>query len=120
MDKHLSLTIKYCTIFPKYVVIGPEPDNNFSKKVKKIGDLSFEEEMVESEKIRNLKRLSPDNLTEESLKSNLCSEVTILRLENHYWISKDILSKLGRMAINLNVRLNLTSFSHCYPILIRK
>ena len=85
------------------MVLGSEPDKYFSKKVKKIGDISFEEETNESEKIKNLKRLPADNLTEESLKTNLSSDVTLLRLENHYWISKDILSKLGRMATNLNV-----------------
>ena len=95
--------MKYCTLYPKHLVLGPEPDKNFSKKVKKIGDISFEEETNESEKVKNLKRLAPDNLNEESLKTNLNSDAIILRLENHYWISKDILSKLGRMANNLNV-----------------
>lgn len=74
--------------------------------MKKIGDISFEDETFESEKIKNNNWLSHDNMTEDSLKSNLSSEVTILRLENHNWISKDILFKLGRMAVNLNVRLN--------------
>jgi hypothetical protein len=99
--------MKYCTIYPKHLILGSEPDKNFSKKVKKIGDISFEEETNESEKVKNLKRLPPDNLTEESLKTNLNGETIILRLENHYWISRDILSKLGRMASNLNVRLYL-------------
>ena len=95
VDKNFFFSTRYCTIFPKHLVLGSEPDKNFSRKVKKIGDISFEEETIESEKIRNLKRLPADNLTEESLKSNLSSEASILRLENHYWISKDILFHKG-------------------------
>lgn len=103
IDLNFHFDKKYATIYPKSAIIGEKQDKNFSKKTKKIGDISFEEDDLEAEKVKNLKRLGPDNLTDESLKDNLNSKVDILRLENHYWISRDVLSKLGRLGTNLKV-----------------
>jgi hypothetical protein len=88
---------KYCTMFKKSNVLGPEPEKNYVKKIKKIGDISFEEDPTENENVKNLLRLPPDNITEEWIKHNLNSDVELLRLENCYWLSKDLLSKIGRI-----------------------
>ena len=53
--------------------------------------------------IKNLKRLSPDNITEEWLKDNLNNTVEVLRLDNCYWLSKDLVSKIGRIDNNFQV-----------------
>lgn len=106
MEAKFSYETKYCTIFPKRILVGDKPTNDFSKPMKKIGDISFEEEVYEPENVKNLKRWTADNLNNESLKDFLSEEVKILNIENHYWISQDVLSKLGRLAGNL-IELNL-------------
>ena len=106
IEAKFSYGTKYCTIFPKRILIGDKPNGLYSKEMKKIGDISFEEELLENEVTRNLKRWTPDNITNESLKDFLSSEVKILNLQNHYWLSQDLISKLGRLASNL-VELNL-------------
>jgi len=40
-------------------------------------------------------------LTEENLKQYLNEQTGKVNLENHYWISNNFISKLGRMAPNL-------------------
>lgn len=101
---------KYCTIFPKKVLLGDKPTNDFSKTMKKIGDISFEEEIFEPEVIKQLKRFTPDNLNNDVLKEFLNDQVQILNLSNHYWITQDVLHKLGKLAVNLKV-LNLKSMA---------
>jgi hypothetical protein len=91
----------YSTMYPKSNYLGSEPDKKFARKLKKIGDISFEEEDAEVELVKNLKRLPPDNLTEEWVKENLNSNVEILRLDNCYWLSRDLVSKIGRIDGNL-------------------
>lgn len=108
LESNFSYEIKYCTIFPKRVLLGDKPTNDFSKTMKKIGDISFEEEIFEPEVIKQLKRFTPDNLNNEVLKEYLNDQVQILNLSNHYWITQDVLHKLGRLAINLKI-LNLKS-----------
>jgi hypothetical protein len=104
VDTNYHFSKKYLTIYPKSAILGEKQNKDFQKPIKKIGDISFEEDPnPESENIKNLKRLGPDNLTEEWIKENLTSQVDILRLENHYWISKDLVSKLGRLGTNLKV-----------------
>lgn len=102
-DLNFHFDQKYVNMYPKSCMLGPEPDTNFSKKTKKIGDISFEEETNEAENVKHLRRLSPDNLTEEWLRDNLNSKVQILNLDNCYWISKSLISKLGRMNPSLKV-----------------
>lgn len=97
IDANLFFEKKYSTIYPKSNILGPEQDKNFSKKMKKIGDISFEEDTGQSENVKNLSRLPPENITEEWLKSNLNKNVEMLKLENCYWLSKDLISKVGRM-----------------------
>lgn len=94
---------KYLNIYPKHLILGPEPNENYSQKGKKIGDISFEEETNESENIKNMRRQSPDTMTEEWIKINVNSKAEILNIENCYWISKNLISKLGRMSPNLKV-----------------
>jgi len=105
VDMNYHFGKKYCTIYPKNSILGEKQNKDYNKPIKRIGDISFEEDNTESENVKNLKRLGPDNLTEESIKDNLNSKVEILRLENHYWISKDLVSKLGRLGTNLKVSL---------------
>lgn len=97
IDSNFFFDIKYSTIYPKSKILGQEPDHDFSKKVKRIGDISFEEESNEIENVKNMSRLPPDNLTEEWLKANLHEDTEILRLDNCYWLSRDVISKIGRM-----------------------
>ncbi len=110
MDLNFHFSMKYLTVYPKRAILGEKQDKEFKKSIKKIGDISFEEETTESENVKNLKRCRPDNLTEESIKDILNSKVDILRLENHYWISKDLISKLGRLGTNLKVSYDLIFF----------
>lgn len=106
-DEKIFLEKKYCTMYEKSNCLGPDKDNNFTKKLKKIGDISFEEDDDDPEMIKNLKRLSPDNITEEWLKDNLNDSVEVLRLDNCYWLSKDLVSKLGRIDNNLKVLIKI-------------
>ena len=88
---------KYCTMSPKSAMLGPKPDKNFENTTKKIGDISFEEVKGEIESVKNLSRLPPENITEEWVKENLNERVKKINFENCYWLSKDLISKLGRL-----------------------
>ena len=101
VDMNLLIDEKYCTMFPKSSMSGPKPDKNFENPVKKIGDISFEEDNTEIETVKNLSRLPPENITEEWVKDNLSGNVTKINFENCYWLSKDLISKLGRLDPNL-------------------
>ncbi len=103
VDVHYFYEKKYSTMYPKINCLGPESDIYYTKKLKKIGDISFEEEEGEVELVKNLKRLSPDHFTEEWIKENLNGNVEILRLDNCYWLSKDLVSKIGKIDGNLKV-----------------
>ena len=97
IDLNLMIDEKYCTMAPKSAMLGPKPDNNFENCVKKIGDISFEEVKGEIESVKNLSRLPPENITEEWVKDNLNMKVKKINFENCYWLSKDLISKLGRL-----------------------
>ena len=101
IDENLIFDEKYCTMFPKSAMLGPKPDPNFENPVKKIGDISFEEDTTEGEGVKNLSRLPPENITEEWVKDNLNEKVTKINFSNCYWLSKDLVSKLGRLDPNL-------------------
>ena len=101
IDANLIFDEKYCTMFPKSAMLGPKPDPNFENPVKKIGDISFEEDTTEGEGVKNLSRLPPENITEEWVKDNLNEKVTKINFANCYWLSKDLVSKLGRLDPNL-------------------
>ena len=101
VDANLIFDEKYCTMYPKSAMLGPKPDPNFENPVKKIGDISFEEDTTEGEGVKNLSRLPPENITEEWVKDNLNEKVTKINFANCYWLSKDLVSKLGRLDPNL-------------------
>ena len=101
VDANLVFDEKYCTMYPKSAMLGPKPDPNFENQVKKIGDISFEEDTTEGEGVKNLSRLPPENITEEWVKDNLNEKVTKINFANCYWLSKDLVSKLGRLDPNL-------------------
>jgi len=101
IDANLIFDEKYCTMYPKSAMLGPKPDPNFENHVKKIGDISFEEDTTEGEGVKNLSRLPPENITEEWVKDNLNEKVTKINFANCYWLSKDLVSKLGRLDPNL-------------------
>ena len=101
VNMNLLIDEKYCTMFPKSAMLGPKPDKNFENPTKKIGDISFEEEKGEIESVKNLSRLPPENITEEWVKDNLKENVEKINFENCYWLSKDLISKLGRLDKNL-------------------
>ena len=103
IDSNLIFDEKYCTMFPKSAMLGPKPDPNFENPVKKIGDISFEEDTTEGEGVKNLSRLPPENITEEWVKDNLNEKVTKINFSNCYWLSKDLVSKLGRLDPNLKI-----------------
>ena len=103
VDANFIFDEKYCTMFPKSAMLGPKPDPNFENHVKKIGDISFEEDTTEGEGVKNLSRLPPENITEEWVKDNLNSKVTKINFANCYWLSKDLVSKLGRLDPNLKI-----------------
>ena len=115
IDTKYHFDIKYSSIFPKSIFISERDTNDYSKPLKKIGDISFEEEIYENEGIKRLKRVSCDNLTDESLKLFLNEKVKKLNIENNYWISQDVITKIGQLSNNiveLNIRnLNLNSNS---------
>ena len=97
IDMNLIYDEKYCTMYPKSAMLGPKPDPNFENHVKKIGDISFEEDKTDPEAVKNLSRLPPENITEEWVKDNLSEKVTKINFENCYWLTKDLVSKLGRL-----------------------
>jgi hypothetical protein len=101
IDLNLYFERKYCMMYPKRCCLGEKRYDNFSKKTKKIDDISFEEINNQNEDVKDLKRLSPDFITEEALKDNLNDKVELLRLENCHWLSKDLISKIGRMDPNM-------------------
>jgi hypothetical protein len=101
VDANLIFDEKYCTMYPKSAMLGPKPDPNYENHVKKIGDISFEEDTTEGEGVKNLSRLPPENITEEWVKDNLNEKVTKINFANCYWLSKDLVSKLGRLDPNL-------------------
>jgi hypothetical protein len=101
IDANQIFDEKYCTMYPKSAMLGPKPDPNFENPVKKIGDISFEEDTTEGEGVKNLSRLPPENITEEWVKDNLNEKVTKINFSNCYWLSKDLVSKLGRLDPNL-------------------
>lgn len=101
IDMNLLYESKYCTMEPKSAMLGPEPDPNYQQYAKKIGDISFEEVKGELESVKNLTRLPPENITEEWLKENLNQNVRKLNVENCYWLTKDLISKIGRLDPNL-------------------
>ena len=101
IDSNLFFEKKYCLMYPTSSLLGEEQDKNYSQKMKKIGDISFEEEPNINENVKNLSRLPPENITEEWIKSNLNNKVELLRIENCYWLSKDLISKIGRLNTNL-------------------
>ena len=101
VDANQIFDEKYCTMYPKSAMLGPKPDPNFENPVKKIGDISFEEDNTEGEGVKNLSRLPPENITEEWVKENLNEKVTKINFSNCYWLSKDLVSKLGRLDPNL-------------------
>ena len=59
--------------------------------MKKIGDISFEEDMTEGKGVKNLSSLPPENITEEWVKDNLNEKVTKINFSNFYWRSKSSL-----------------------------
>ena len=101
IDMNCLIDQKYCTMFPKSAILGPKQDADFTNKNKNRGDLSFEEDKDDVENVKNLARLPPDNITEEWVKENLTAKVTKINLSNCYWLTKDLLSKLGRLDKNL-------------------
>ena len=101
VDANQIFDEKYCTMFPKSAMLGPKPDPNFENPVKKIGDISFEEDTTEGEGVKNLSRLPPENITEEWVKDNLNEKVTKINFANCYWLTKDLVSKIGRLDPNL-------------------
>ena len=103
VDSNQIFDEKYCTMFPKSAMLGPKPDPNYENRTKKIGDISFEEDTTEGEGVKNLSRLPPENITEEWVKDNLNDKVTKINFANCYWLSKDLVSKLGRLDSSLKI-----------------
>lgn len=63
----------------------PTKDKFDRRTVKKLDDISFEEEDA-FENVKNLNRLPSTILTEDSLKNFLTKDLERLLLENHHWI----------------------------------
>ena len=103
VDANQIFDEKYCTMFPKSAMLGPKPDPNYENPTKKIGDISFEEDTTEGEGVKNLSRLPPENITEEWVKDNLNNKVTKINFANCYWLTKDLVSKLGRLDPSLKI-----------------
>ena len=94
---------KYSNIYPKSAILGVPHTEDFAAKGKDIGDISFEEDNNEKEAVKNLTRLTPDFLSEEWIKDNLTTKVVKLNIENHHWLSLDLISKLTRLDGKLEV-----------------
>jgi hypothetical protein len=91
-------------ILPQSTYFGSTPkageDPFMKRKVKQLNDIDLIEDK-EPEAISNLKRMPKRILTEENLVAVLSSETEKLNLENHYWLSLALISKIGMMAPNL-------------------
>ncbi|KAL4449212.1 hypothetical protein ABPG74_015594 [Tetrahymena malaccensis] len=81
-------------------------DENFSRHVKQIGEITYEPN-YESEEIRHLKKLPNSILTEQNLMEVLNSELKYLNLQNHTWIKNEFVNKIGYFAPNIE-ELNLS------------
>lgn len=96
----------------------PNPDDDpFNRRtVKQLNDISFSEDSEDDfEDVKALKRQRRTILTEENLKKYLSEETIKLNIEHHYWLKDSFLSKIGKMAPNLQQlslrRLNITDES---------
>ena len=103
LDVNAFFEHKYSNIYPKSAILGVPHTEDFAAKGKDIGDISFEEDNNEKEAVKNLTRLTPDFLSEEWIKDNLTTKVVKLNIENHHWLSLDLISKLTRLDGKLEV-----------------
>ena len=101
IDANLFFDKKYSTMYPIKSILGPEQTKEYTKKCKKIGDISFEESNLETETIKNMSRLPPEYISEEWLKLNMNNTLEILKIDNCNWLSNDFISKIGRLNENL-------------------
>ena len=93
-------------LYPQSCYFGKAPQEGvdpFNKRVvQQLDGIDFEDEDSDDwEEIKNLKRMPRTVLNEENFKTSVNDETERLVLENHYWIRNNIISKLGRMAPNL-------------------
>jgi len=93
-------------IWPMDNYFGKTPDPSkdiFNRRtVKQLEDITFSDDSEDDfEDVRNIKRQRRTILTEENLKQYLCNETVKLNIEHHTWLKDSFLSKLGKMAKNL-------------------
>jgi hypothetical protein len=82
--------------------VGNPPDTGdyIRRVVRQLDDIEFSEN-EDPEDVCNLRRQPRTVLTEEHLRAYVNEETGKINLENHYWISNNFISKLGRMAPQL-------------------
>lgn len=106
------------SLYPLNCYFGKMPDPNedrFNRRhVKQLNDIDFSEDSEDDfEDVRNLKRQRRTILTEENLRKQLSEETLKVNLEHHYWLKDSFVSKISKMAPNLQVicirRLNISN-----------
>ena len=94
------------SLYPQSVFFGKDPskkaDRFDNREVKNLNDIECEKDS-DWEEVRNLKRMPMTILNEENLRAYLSDETLRLNLENHYWISNNMIQTIGRVAPNLMV-----------------
>jgi F-box/leucine-rich repeat protein 2/20 len=101
---------KYSTVKPMRCLLGPNKDHKFERKIRQIGEITYSPQ-EESEDMRHLKRLPNWILTEENLMEIMSPELLELNLQNNYWVTNDLMNKIGYFAPN--VRALDLSYTNC-------
>jgi hypothetical protein len=94
--------------------LGKKADRvNFNRKdVKQLNEIEFSDtDDKQREAIKNLHRQKNTIMTEDNLKQHLTKETKAVNFENFYWLSCSFLSKLSKMAPNLQ-HVNLRRMHH--------
>lgn len=82
--------------------LGEAHNDDFTRKIKQIGEISYAPEF-ENEQMRHLKKLPNSIITEQSLMDILNPSLRYLNLQNHVWISSQLICKVGYLAPNIEV-----------------
>ena len=107
--KRVNFTVEdKSNIYPLSNYYGKKPDpekDPYDRRItQQLNDIDFsEDEENDFEDIRNIKRMPRTVVAEDNLKKELSTQTLRLNLEHHYWLKNSFISKLGRMAPNLQI-----------------
>jgi len=102
-EKYNQMSQLYASVRPQSSKVGPKKNPlDFTKHVKQIDDIEFEEdEGFDEDQNYLLRKLPPNVMTEKSLRDSLNPSVEMLNLQNHKWLRKPFLEKFTHLVPNL-------------------